>query len=283
MSVDVEEWFQVENLKPSIPENRWDSMEQRLQTYVLRILDIFAETSTKATFFCLGWVAKRNQMLIKKITRMGHEIASHGYHHRLIYTQTAKEFRNDVIRAKALLEDITGTHIIGYRAPSFSITKQALTILQETGHIYDSSYFPVSTHDRYSRFDFYPLVDTSRLHPFIWPPAALPLKNGLYELPITTYSFLKYRVGCGGGGYFRLYPPQLFHRMFRAAFRKNGGAVFYIHPWELDAEQPRIRNINSLSFFRHYVNLHKTQTRLKQLCQRLPFTTAKQALQLSPS
>ncbi len=263
MSVDLEDWFQVENLKAVVPRESWAKQEYRVESSTETLLEVFADTETKATFFCLGWVAERSPDLIRRVQAAGHEIAGHGYGHELVYNQTEAAFRDDVTRAKGLLEDITGEAVLGYRAPSFSITVRGLEILEETGHRYDSSIFPVGGHDRYGS------VSTERAEKIITeiPPATLRVGLGR-TLP------------WGGGGYFRLIPYPVFAAGYRRAVTAGTGQMFYLHPWEVDPGQPRMPGIKWSYRFRHYVNLHRTADRLRRLCKDVPFGRADRALGL---
>lgn len=275
MSIDVEDWFQVENLKAAIPRSSWDDRPLRVAANTRRILDVFARTGTRATFFCLGWVAEREPALVREIVAAGHEVASHGYGHHLIYDISREEFREDVTRAKAILEDIGGTAVIGYRAPSFSITGDAIGILAETGHRYDSSYFAFGGHDRYGSLDLAGATERRGS-----APAAVRLENGLWELPISVLTVGGTVLPWGGGGYFRLYPPRLFRAGFRRAMKQGRGGTFYLHPWEVDPGQPRVPGIKASYRLRHYVNLKKTERRLEALCRALPFGRADTVLGL---
>lgn len=275
MSIDVEDWFQVENLKAAIPRSSWEDRPLRVAENTRRILDVFSRTGTRATFFCLGWVAERLPALIREIDDAGHEVASHGYGHELIYEISPEAFREDVTRAKAILEDAIGKSVIGYRAPSFSITNEAIGILAETGHRYDSSYFAFGGHDRYGSMDIAEAAasvpDTGSSGTL---PAAIRLKNGLWELPITVLRVAGTLLPWGGGGYFRLYAPGIFRAGFRRALEQNDGATFYLHPWEVDPDQPRVQGIKASYRLRHYINLAKTEQRLEALCRALPFDRA---------
>lgn len=282
MSIDLEDWFQVENLKAAIPRESWEERELRVERNTRVILDIFEETGTEATFFCLGWVAERLPDLIGEIARRGHEIASHGYGHELLYDIGPDRFREDLRRAHSILEDASGQEVIGYRAPSFSITEWALEILAEEGYRYDSSYFPASGHDRYAPLPagFFRRErdggdgDQSGGP----PPFRSSAPGGLTELSIPVLELLGKVIPWGGGGYFRLYPPGIFRTGFAAAARQNGGAVFYLHPWEVDPGQPRVKGIRRSYAFRHYVNLDKTAERLRRLCAAFSFTSCRRLL-----
>ncbi len=259
ISFDIEDWFQVENLREVVPRSEWANCELRVVANTHRILRLLSQTQTRATFFVLGWVAERKPSLVKEIAAEGHEIASHGYGHELLYHLTPEEFHSDGKRAKEILESIIGKPVLGYRAPSFSITLKsvwAVDILKDLGFLYDSSIFPTSFHNRYG-FN---------------GASALPFKfeNGLVELPLSTYKFLGANFPLAGGGYFRLFPYACFRTLFRRLNHQNKGIVFYLHPWELDPDQPRIKA--RLTYrFRHYINLNKTEKRLEALVRRFKF------------
>ncbi len=259
LSFDVEDWFQVENLKSVVRVEDWDKYELRVEKNTHKILEILREYSTKATFFVLGWIAERCSNLVKHIDAEGHEIASHGYSHQLIYLMTQHEFKEDILRSKAILEDITAKEVIGYRAPSFTITRDtlwAIDILKECGFKYDSSIFPTSFHDRYG-------FDGMASTPFYFA-------NALLEVPLSTVKIFKLQIPLGGGGYLRLFPYLYFHLLFKYLNSKNRGIVFYLHPWELDYEQPRLHPPFFLRV-RHYVNLNKTEKRLRVLLRNFKF------------
>jgi polysaccharide deacetylase family protein (PEP-CTERM system associated) len=261
LSFDIEDWFQVENLKPAIPREQWDKLELRVEASTRKILALLRESGAHATFFILGWVAERCPQLVRDIDRDGHEVASHGYGHGLVYDMTPEAFREDLLRSKRILEGITGKPVIGYRAPSFSITPRnlwALDILKETGFEYDSSVFPVSMHDRYGFPDCSP-------RPFVWP-------NGLVEIPLAVYRIGRLSLPAAGGGYFRLFPYGYFRRIFQRLNRRDEAVTFYMHPWELDPGQPRVK-VPWFYRFRHYVNLDKTESRLRMLLRDFRFTS----------
>ena len=253
LSFDIEDWFQVENLKGAISSSQWDSCDLRVVANTRKILALLTRYDTKATFFILGWIAQQCPSLVKEIAAAGHEIASHGYGHNLVYSQTPEEFRIDIRRSKELLERLTGTSVRGYRAPSFSITPEtpwAIEILMEEGFSYDSSVFPTSFHNRYG------FSGLSRF-PFCFA-------NGLVELPLSTVRFGGRNIPAAGGGYFRLFPYLFFRHLAQRINDEGRGLVFYLHPWELDPEQPRIP-IRHDYRFRHYVNLHLTEHRLERM------------------
>lgn len=275
LTVDVEDYFQVNAFKDCISPSSWDSYPLRVVENTTRILDLFDEFGVKATFFILGWVAERSPQLVRDIDARGHNVASHGYAHQLVYSLTPEEFRDDVSRTKAILEDCIGKPVVGYRAPSYSITRDslwALDILAETGHTFDSSIFP-------TYHDVYGIPDAQR------QPHTLQTASGdLLEFPLTTYpiSFLGKRMNLpvAGGGYFRLFPVSLVSGALRNVnAQEKLPVIFYFHPWEVDPDQPRVPNAGLRSRFRHYVNLHKTEDKLRVLFSRLSFGTVPQALE----
>jgi polysaccharide deacetylase family protein (PEP-CTERM system associated) len=259
ISFDVEDWFQVENLKEVISCDEWECCDLRVIQNTRKILQILERHNTRATFFILGWVAERCPGLVKEIADAGHEIASHGYAHELVYNQTPDEFKKDLLQSKDILETITGNPVFGYRAPSFSITPDsiwALDILRDLGFSYDSSVFPTSFHNRYG-------FNGTSCNPFRH-------SNGLVEIPLSTYRFCGANFPLGGGGYFRLFPYACFRHLCRRLQARGKGIVFYLHPWELDPDQPR-KNIRFNYRLRHYVNLQKTEKRLEKLLSEFSF------------
>jgi polysaccharide deacetylase family protein (PEP-CTERM system associated) len=268
MSVDVEDWFQVENLKPVIARSTWDSQERRVERNTMRILELLGQGQARATFFILGWVAERHPGLIRRIAEAGHEIASHGYGHDLLYNLTEAEFRADIERSKKLLEDITGKQILGYRAPSFSITDWAITILQEMGFEYDSSVFPTVAHDRYGRLAG---VDAHR--------PILELRPNFFEVCISCLPLGSRGLPWGGGGYFRMIPYLPWQAGVRRILSTGAPYVFYIHPWEIDPGQPRVKGLGRLNRFRHYLNLGRCEDRYRTLVTSFRWTTLKSVLE----
>jgi polysaccharide deacetylase family protein (PEP-CTERM system associated) len=261
LTFDVEDWFQVENLKSNINRNEWEEKKLRVKDNTQQILKILDHHNTKATFFILGWIAERVPELVKEIYKKGHEIASHGYEHQLVYNLSPEEFRKDLLKSKDILESIINDRVYGYRAPSFSITNWALDILKEEKFIYDSSFFPANSHDRYSKLDL-----NIKKHGFI-----KILDNGLKEINISTLSLFNKELPWGGGGYFRLLPYWLFKLGYKKLYKEKKGAIFYFHPWELDAEQPRINDIKASYKFRHYYGLNKSEEKLKNLVRDFKF------------
>lgn len=261
LSFDVEEHFQVSAFWSENRRQQWDSLESRVENNTRRIADILAAHDMKATFFVLGWVAERHPELIRSLSLEGHEIASHGYSHELVTTQTPESFRADIRKAKQILENAIGKPILGYRAPSFSITNEtrwALEILVEEGYVYDSSVFPI-VHDRYGMPGAEPHCHR------------LATKAGfLWEVPPSTIEVFGLRWPVAGGGYFRLIPYIILRRFLKRIERARQPLVMYLHPWELDPAQPRMEG-SLLSRFRHYNNLHKTEPRLVSLLSEFRF------------
>ena len=254
LTVDVEDYFQVSAMAPHIARDSWDAQPCRVERNVHRLLAMFAQHDARATFFTLGWIAERYPQLVRDIVAGGHELASHGYGHQRASEQSRDDFTEDVQHAKALLEDIGGKPVRGYRAPSFSIGHSnpwAFDVLLEAGYQYSSSVYPVQ-HDHYG------MPDAPR-----FPYAARP---GLIEIPITTTRVMGRNLPAGGGGYFRLAP----YKLSRWALRRVNSidrrpAIFYMHPWEIDPGQPRVAGTNLKTRFRHYVNLSRTESRLGHL------------------
>jgi len=252
MTVDVEDWFQVQAFAGTISRDDWAGLERRVEVNTDRILALFAAAGVSATFFTLGWVAERHPALVRRIVAGGHELASHGYWHRLAHEQTPADFARDVGDARKLLEDIGGVPVHGYRAPTFSINTRnpwAFDVLADAGYRYSSSVYPI-------RHDLYGMPDAPR---FPYRPSG----GALVEIPMTTVRLAGRNLPCAGGGYFRLLP----YAVFRAALRHHDGGpgMFYTHPWEIDPGQPRVSNAPALARFRHYLNLTRTQTRLERL------------------
>lgn len=254
LTVDVEDYFQVSALSPYIPRADWDRIPCRVQRNVDTILSLFGDAHVRATFFTLGWIAERHPALVKRIVAEGHELASHGYGHLRIHEQTEAEFAQDIRRAKALLEDIAGVEVKGYRAPSFSIGKRTLwafDCIAQAGYRYSSSVYPV-------RHDLYGMPDAPR---FPYRPRA-----DLLEIPVTTAVVLNRNLPAGGGGYFRLLPYAVSRALIRRVNRlERRPGVFYFHPWEIDPAQPRVAGTSVKTRFRHYVNLRRTEPRLRRL------------------
>ena len=256
MSVDVEDWFQVQAFARTIDRDRWESLPRRVDDNTRRVLDQFAAADIRATFFTLGWVADRHPDLVRRIVAGGHELASHGYGHELVHAIGADRFRSDVTRARKTLEDAGGVAVRGYRAPTFSIGPRiapwAHAVLAETGHTYSSSVFPV-------RHDLYGAPDAPRV-PYRPDPA------GVVELPMTTLRLGGRNLPCAGGGWFRIFPYTLFRTALARINRTEAQpGIFYFHPWEVDPGQPRIAEAPRLSRFRHYTGLATMGRRIDRL------------------
>jgi polysaccharide deacetylase family protein (PEP-CTERM system associated) len=255
MTIDVEDFFQVQAFAGTVGRQDWERFPSRVERNVNVALDLLREKGVSATFFTLGWIAERHPELIRRIVRDGHELASHGYAHHPVFDQSPEEFRADVRRTKQILEEIGQAPVKGYRAASFSITKRtlwALDVLAEEGHAYSSSIFPIA-------HDFYGMPDAPRF-------AYRPRKDGFVEVPMTTVFALGRNFPCSGGGYFRLLPYAATRwALKRVNHRDRQPCVFYLHPWELDPDQPRMSNAPLKSRLRHYLNLSRTEGRLRRL------------------
>jgi polysaccharide deacetylase family protein (PEP-CTERM system associated) len=258
MTCDVEDYFQVSAFAPYIDRASWPSRECRVEANMDRILALFERHGVRATFFTLGWIAERYPQVVRRIVAGGHELASHGYGHLRASDQTRAEFANDIRSAKALLEDIGGQAVLGYRAPSFSIGRAnlwALDELLEAGYRYSSSIYPIA-HDHYGmpeapRFAFYPNGP-----------------DGLLEVPITTVNLMGRNLPAGGGGYFRLLPYALSRWMMEKVNRDDRQpSLFYFHPWEIDTEQPRPEGLGAKARFRHYINIDRMEARIEALAR----------------
>ena len=253
LTIDVEDYFQVSAFAPHIPRSEWPVRECRVERNVASILAMLDDHGTKATFFTLGWIAERYPGVVREIVANGHELASHGYGHERASDQTPDSFYADINVAKLLLEDLSGCEVRGYRAPSFSIGEQnlwAFECLERAGYHYSSSIYPIQ-HDHYGMPNA--------------PRHAHPIGN-LLEIPATTLRFFNRNWPASGGGYFRLMPYGLSRWMIERINRvDNMPAVFYFHPWEVDIEQPRIAGISAKTRFRHYLNIHRMESRLRRL------------------
>lgn len=255
MTVDVEDYFQVQAFAHRVSRSEWDAMPRRVEANTDRILAHFAQAGVRATFFTLGWIAERHPALIRRIVAAGHELASHGYDHTRADTQNPTAFRADIGRAKRILEDTSGCAVTGYRAATFSIGRRntwAFDVLEEEGYRYSSSIYPVP-------HDLYGMPEAPRV-PF------RPGKGRLWEFPMSTVRVFAHNLPCSGGGYFRLLPYRLFRMGIGMVNRREGRpGIFYTHPWEIDPGQPRIADCGQLARFRHYVNLSRTAPRLERL------------------
>lgn len=298
LTIDVEEWFHIHAFSDTIRSEDWDFFEPKIEKTVYWLLDLLdtaeapppspSKTKQRATFFILGWIAERYPALVKEIQARGHEVACHGYSHQCLFNQTPKKFKEDEKKAKAILEDLIGDRVIGYRAPTFSITKRtlwALNILKEDGYQYDSSVFPIR-HDYYGistapRFPF--LWDLNGDKPQIKKLGKLPvnflssqLSNSpsyLLEFPISNVRIMGLNLPVGGGGYFRLYPYFITRSFLKRINKENKPFIFYIHPWEFDPNIPRIKKSKKISQFRTYLNLDKVEDRFQRLLSEFRFSS----------
>ena len=255
MTVDVEDYFQVSAFESAVQRSSWDSMPCRVEANTARILQLFADSGVRATFFTLGWVAERYPAVVREIAAQGHEVASHGWEHTRVTEQTPEQFRQDIRRTRALLEDLSGTEVKGYRAPSYSIGSDnlwALDELADAGYRYSSSIVPI-------RHDLYGMPEAPR---FAFDAAS----GRLLEIPVTTLPIGGRNINCGGGGWFRLF-PYAFSRwaLHRVNREERQAGIFYFHPWEIDPAQPRPEGVGAKSRFRHYLNLERMEPRLRCL------------------
>lgn len=261
LTIDVEDWFQVENLRPWFPQKTWPLQQLRIESSLQQILHLLQEQPRplQATFFVLGWLAERLPSLVREIQAQGHEVASHGYNHLLCAEQSPDELTQDLQRSRKLLEDILGSRVSGYRAPSFSISDRILELIREAGYFYDASYNSFAWNGRYGRLD---------MQKWSKKGIALDLGRDFYELPLSNLQVGKRFLPCSGGGYFRLVPGGLFKLAVQRILNTQNAYHFYMHPWELDPGQPRQRQAPRLTRFRHYTNLHRTLPKLKSLVKR---------------
>ena len=284
-TVDVEDWFQVENFKPWIPFSSWADCELRIEQNTHRLLDLLDDSrefnasqpgngqGVKATFFVLAWIAERLPRLVREIHHRGHEIASHGFAHALCAQQSLGDLKQDLIDSKNLLEDILGLPVGGYRAPSFSIDNRILKVIEECGYRYDSSFNAFGMNSRYGH------VDLSRSDK---KGIAFEISKNFFEIPISSLNLWGQHLPLGGGGYFRLLPNGLFKRGVRAILKKESAYVFYMHPWEIDPGQPRVKKASAFMRFRHYVNVSTCRAKLSSFLRSFstyPFVTCQQYLE----
>ena len=272
LTVDLEDYFHVSAFDRVLSRSSWNSYDSRVEIGTEKLLRIFDEAGVRATFFVLGWVARKRPDIVKRIADEGHEIASHGFWHHLVYEQSPEQFASDIADSKTAIGDATGIDVTAYRAPSFSITKKsrwAIDVLIEQGFRIDSSIFPINGHHRYG-----------------WPKASreihtLDLKSGsICEFPPSAWSRGRVHVPIGGG-YFRLFPFELTCKAVEAVRRQGRPAMFYTHPWEFDPEQPRVQGLGLSSRSRHYVGLKRTESRMRRLLTRFKFGTLSDVLTAS--
>jgi len=268
ISIDLEDWFCVYNLSQVIKKEDWDKCELRIVKNTKLILNLLAKHNTKATFFVLGWIAERVPDLIREIELQGHEIASHGYSHALITEMTPKAFEEDLQKALQITKHLVKQNILGFRAPSFSITDKtmwAADILVKYGIRYDSSIFPIGFHPDYGIHDA--------------PLSIHQLNGSLIEVPLSCAKFLGRKIPCSGGGYFRIFPYTLTRFLLKRCNSQGRPVIFYFHPWELDPDQPKVK-LPWLKSFRQYYNLNKSRDRLDKLLNDFEFTTIRGILEL---
>lgn len=265
LTVDVEDYFHVAAFENNIKSSDWHKMPVRVEHNTYRLLELFATQQAQATFFMLGWVAERYPALVQAIHKAGHEVASHGYNHIKATQQSRAEFAKDISDTKKLLEDITGSAVYGYRAPSFSIDKTnewAFTELKNAGYVYSSSTYPVK-HDLYGTPD--------------WPQQPYMRPEGIWECPMPILNMAGKQLPVAGGGYFRLLPYWLSKRLINRYLQSSSSPyMFYFHPWEIDPDQPRVEGASVKSKFRHYVNLGRMEGKLTALLQDYQWNTVKQ-------
>ena len=269
-TIDVEDYFQVGAFAKTIPVSDWDKWEFRAEAGTEKILQILEDAGgVKGTFFILGWVADKAPQLVKRIVESGHTVASHGFWHQLVYTQSEAEFREDVRTTRKMLQDLSGQPVVSYRAPAFTITKKtpwAHRVLVEEGYLYDSSVFPIH-HDLHGNPDA-----PTRIH-------RIETEAGpLIEFPPAIVKVFGQNIPTGGGGYFRLFPFAITRRMLQSINTAGNPFVFYLHPWEVDPEQPRVPGAPLKSRLRHYLNLKRTVSRLKRLLQTFSFAPMEEIL-----
>jgi polysaccharide deacetylase family protein (PEP-CTERM system associated) len=272
LSIDVEDWYQVSDFESVVQFSEWDRYESRVVRNTHRVMNLLAKHNIRGTFFILTWNAERFPELVKEIDAAGHEVATHGYAHRLVYTQTAAEFREDLRRSLAILGDATGKPVIGYRAPSFSITKDsiwALDILLELGIRYDSSIFPL-------RDKLYGIADSYRF-PYVVRQDG---SRELIEFPMSTVRVRQTNLPLAGGAYFRLLPYAFFRWGMKKLNQEERSAVLYLHPWEIDPDQPRISARGKRGYSSHYWNLRATEKKLARLLQDFSFAPMREVLAL---
>ncbi len=270
MSVDVEDWFTVENMRCVIPRQDWERLESRVERNVARLLELFSNHRMEATFFVLGWIAERHPDVVREIARRGHEVASHGYSHNMLTRMTPEEFEADLTLSLETLARAGASTVLGFRAPTFSVTRKtmwATDVLKTRGLCYDSSVFPIGFHPDYGIGDA--------------PLGPHQLPNGIWELPMSCAEVAGRRIPCSGGGYFRLFPYTVMRALMRRTNAQGRPVVFYVHPWEIDPDQPRVNALPRLKRFRHYNNLERTYARLERLLGDFRFTSARRLLGLA--
>lgn len=269
LSFDIEEWFHPEIFNGMFPQSSWDKLEPRVEKNTEIILNFLNRKRLRATFFFVGWVAEKYPQLVQAVAQEGHEIGSHSYAHSMITKMTPESFREDLKRSLDVLNSLSNHSVIGFRAPTFSITKEtlwAIPILFEEGIRYDSSVFPIY-HDRYG------IPDAPREPYQIYKNG----DEGVWEYPMTTVQFGNFNLPVGGGGYFRLYPFSLTQYLMKKCIREGRNLIFYAHPWEFDLGLPRVK-MGVLKSLRHYTGIKKFLDRLDRLTDLFPFTSFREVL-----
>ncbi len=270
-TVDLEDWFCSHNLQKACPYDSWDLLESKVVYSTRLVLNILRKHNLQATFFVLGWVADRFPDLIREVAADGHEIGSHGYKHQLLTKMDKTDFENDLEQSLEAIARCVTLPVKGYRAPAFSLTSQtywATEIIKKLGFSYDSSVYPISLHPDYG-------FPQAPLHPFYH-------SNGLLEIPMSCVEIGKFRLPCSGGGYLRMFPFSLFKTLVRKSLKQGRALNFYIHPWELDSETPRVK-LSWQAHIRHYSHLKDTQYRLEDLLEEFSFTSIANLLNTFPS
>jgi polysaccharide deacetylase family protein (PEP-CTERM system associated) len=264
LTFDIEDWFQVETFKNIFPIEKWNEQNLRIDEGTNKILDLLRKYNIKATFFILAWIAKKNPRLVKKIYKEGHEISSHGYSHKLNYNMSKKELYNDLKNSKEILESIIKDKVIGYRAPTFSINDELITTLIEIGYEYDSSLNQFSKHGTYGNLKYTKMKKMNDNMIFRYD-------NKIIEISLPVIKVFEKEIPFTGGGFFRLYPLWLTKKLLQKHFQTNNYYIFYAHPWELDPDQPIVRNIKLFSKFRHYINIRKNYQKIESFINYLQF------------
>lgn len=257
ITIDVEEWFQVENLRSAFPKDIWENQMSTVVKNTKRILDILDTYNIKATFFILGMVAEKNPNVVTLISQNGHEIASHGTGHDLTYNLDENELVDDISKSKTQLENIIGNKVHGYRAPNFSIDNKLINLLRKLDFLYDSSYNPFQLNFRYGKIGLNSSNDNGIYN----------LGNNFYEIPLSTLKLSNQHIPMAGGAYFRIFPFPIFKKLVKEKIKKDGLYHFYLHPWEFEPEQPKIKNIKFNYRLRHYTGLKNTEAKFEKLIQ----------------
>ncbi len=259
LTFDIEEWFQVENLRNAIPKSDWDFQHSSVVNNTIKILNILKINDIKATFFVLGLVVEKNPEIVKMISQDGHEVASHGYGHDLTYNLDETQLFDDIKKSKEILEQLIGNKVVTYRAPNFSVNERLVKVLYNLGFKYDSSYNPFQLNSRYGK-----LENPEKTHNSIFK-----LKDDFFEIPLSTLKIHNQNIPMAGGAYFRIIPFFIFKQLAKMKLEKDGVYNFYLHPWEFEPEQPRIKKIKLNYRLRHYTGLKRTEIKFEKLIKYL--------------